>query len=83
VLTALATMGPTWQHRDMPIEDEAKAIDEVVERIETKFPQAPGDEVRAQVDTAVAEFEGSTVRDFVPVLVEHKVTDEIRHHDEP
>jgi hypothetical protein len=66
----------------MPIEDEAKALHEVVERIEAKFPQVPAEQVQQQVDAAVAELDGSVVRDFVPVLVEHKVADEIRQHDE-
>ncbi|WP_028048487.1 three-helix bundle dimerization domain-containing protein [Cellulomonas sp. URHD0024] len=66
----------------MPIEDESKAIDEVVDRIATRFPDVPSEQVHEQVDTALAEFEGSAVRDFVPVLVEHKVTDEMRKHTE-
>jgi len=65
----------------MPIEDEAKAIDEVVQRIETKFPEVPHEQVREQVDAAVSELDDSPVRDFVPVLVEHKVADEIRQRD--
>jgi CRISPR/Cas system-associated exonuclease Cas4 (RecB family) len=66
----------------MPIEDEAQAIHDVVERVESKFPQVPAEVVQEQVDATLSEFDGSTVRDFVPVLVEHKVTDELRHHDE-
>ena len=66
----------------MPIEDEAKAIDEVAERVEARFPEVPAEQVREQVDSALAEFDESTIRDFVPVLVEHKVADELRHPDE-
>ena len=66
----------------MPIDDEAKAIDEVVQRIESKFPDVPREQVKERVDAAVTELDGSTVRDFVPVLVEHKVADEMRQHSD-
>lgn len=62
----------------MPIQDEPRAIDEVVERIAAKFPQMPAEHVRGRVEAALAEFDGSSVRDFVPVLIEHQVADELR-----
>ncbi|RHA37558.1 three-helix bundle dimerization domain-containing protein [Cellulomonas rhizosphaerae] len=62
----------------MPIEDEDKAIAEVVERVAEKFPDVEPEVVRETVDAKVDEFEGAAVRDFVPVLVEHEVTDELR-----
>ncbi|WP_456843742.1 three-helix bundle dimerization domain-containing protein [Cellulomonas sp. P5_C6] len=55
----------------MPIEDEGRAIDEVVDRIAAKYPNLPRSIIREQVDAQLAAFAGSTVRDFVPILVEH------------
>jgi len=54
----------------MAIEHEPRAIDEVVERIATKYPTLSRELIRDQVDVQLAAFDGSTVRDFVPILVE-------------
>ncbi len=62
----------------MPILDEPRAIDEVVERMAARFPQVPAERVRGRVDAALAAFDGSSVRDFVPVLIEHRVVNELR-----
>ena len=63
---------------DMAIDDEAHAIDEVVDRLVERFPDIPRETVREVVDAQVAQFAGSTVRDFVPVLVEHEALELLR-----
>jgi len=63
---------------DMAIDDEAHAIDEVVDRLVERFPGIPPQTVREVVDAQVAQFAGSAVRDFVPVLVEHEALELLR-----
>ena len=63
---------------DMAIEDEAHAIDEVVDRLVERFPDIPPSTVREVVEAQVAQFAGSTVRDFVPVLIEHEALELLR-----
>lgn len=63
---------------DMAIDDEGHAIDEVVDRLVERFPDIPRETVREVVDAQVAQFAGSTVRDFVPVLVEHEALELLR-----
>ncbi|ROS30989.1 three-helix bundle dimerization domain-containing protein [Cellulomonas sp. PhB150] len=62
----------------MPIEDEDKAIAEVVDRVTEKFPDVEPAVVRETVDAKLDGFDGAVVRDFVPVLVEHEAADELR-----
>jgi hypothetical protein len=49
---------------------EAREIDEVVERLQDRFPDTSEDRIRAVVTDARHEFEGRPIRDFVPVFVE-------------
>ena len=63
---------------DMAIEDEAHAIDEVVDRLVERFPDIPPSTVREVVEAQVAQFAGSPIRDFVPVLVEHEALELLR-----
>lgn len=62
----------------MPLQDEGRAIDEVVERLAARFPDIPSTTVREVVEAQLAQFTGSTVRDFVPVLVEHEALELLR-----
>lgn len=62
----------------MPIEDEDKAIAEVIERVAEKFPDVEPEVVRETVDAKLDGFDEAVVRDFVPVLVEHEAADELR-----
>lgn len=54
---------------DKPV-DEEKTIAEIIARLTERFPEASPDEVTAAVDGARESFDGSKVRDFVPVLIE-------------
>ncbi|WP_157372865.1 three-helix bundle dimerization domain-containing protein [Agromyces sp. Root81] len=50
--------------------EEVRAVDEVIDRLVSRFPDLPRDHIAAVVETAHLELEGNPVRDFVPVLVE-------------
>lgn len=49
---------------------EAREIDEVVERLQARFPDIARERVRAAVTDAHHAFDGRPIRDFVPVFVE-------------
>lgn len=50
--------------------DEEKAIGEIAQRLQERFPAASAEAIRAAIDDARLSFTGAKVRDFVPVLVE-------------
>lgn len=50
--------------------DEDKAIGEILERLQERFPAKTRDAVAAAVDQARKSFDDAKVRDFVPVLIE-------------
>ena len=50
--------------------EEARAVDEVIDRLVGRFPDLSRDRIASVVETAHLELEGNPVRDFVPVLVE-------------
>jgi len=67
----LATVTQRWQHLTMlSPEDEARAVAEVSQRLLASFPDVPPDLIQQTVHTSHQQFAGSTIRDFVPVLVE-------------
>lgn len=51
---------------------EAVMIDQVVERLATAFSDLPVEDVDAVVRTTHDRFRDSTVREFVPLLVERR-----------
>jgi len=51
-------------------EDEVRAVTEVSERLVASFPEVTPEDVMRTVHTSHEQFEGSPIRDFVPVLVE-------------
>jgi hypothetical protein len=51
---------------------EAQALTEIENRLLAQFSER-ATEVRAAVERARVHFESSTVRDFVPLLVERRV----------
>lgn len=55
-------------------------IDEVRQRLAHKFAHLEAVQVSAVVDQALARFEESSVRDFVPLLVERRASDELSRH---
>jgi len=50
--------------------DEEKALAEIVERLQERFPEASREDVLAAVDYGRTAFKSAKVRDFVPVLIE-------------
>lgn len=50
--------------------DEDRAVAEIAERLQERFPDRPAAEIIAAIDEARASFDGAKVRDFVPVLIE-------------
>ena len=58
---------------DQRLRSEQKALDQIAERLATRFPDLPADAIAHAVQGRYAEFEGSRIRDFVPVLVERSV----------
>ena len=51
---------------------ESVVIDQVVERLATAFSDLPVEDVDAAVRMTHDRFRGSTVREFVPLLVERR-----------
>jgi len=52
--------------------DEDRAIADVIERLQARFPQTAEIEIDSAVRDARRTFERARVRDFVPVLVERE-----------
>lgn len=49
---------------------EGTAIQHVVDRLTARYPEVPADTVQTVVRRAVDRFDGSRIRDFVPLFVE-------------
>ncbi|GAC1444198.1 MAG: hypothetical protein NVS3B26_12880 [Mycobacteriales bacterium] len=59
--------------------DEALALSTVRAALQRRFAGRVSDEViRIEVDQGLAEFSGASVRTFIPVLLQKKVTDRLR-----
>ncbi|MBV9514112.1 MAG: hypothetical protein JO280_08760 [Mycobacteriaceae bacterium] len=59
---------------------EAALIDEVQQRLMGRFAHLSADQVSASVALALARFTHSSVRDFVPLLVERRAGAELALH---
>jgi hypothetical protein len=57
----------------MTPEDEARAIDEVIERVAKLHPDLERQEIVDRVGSAQAQFAHRPIRDFVPLFVERSV----------
>ena len=60
----------------MPQEERAQ-IDAVQRRLAQKYAELPHDHVAAVVRRVYGRFNQSTVRDYVPLLVERRATEEL------
>ncbi len=58
---------------------EAIAMEHIAQRLAERFPTVPADTIASAIHDRYARFEGSRVRDFVPVLVERSVKHELAH----
>jgi hypothetical protein len=78
--SGLETASGGWQDAAMDTdnaEHEARALEEVVERLVTRFPDVAEDRVREIVRAAHEEFANRPIRDFVPVFVERAARNEL------
>jgi len=53
--------------------DETIAVEHAAERLADRFPEVPREQIDELVEKHHEEFDDASVRDFVPVLVEHEV----------
>ncbi|BBZ09208.1 hypothetical protein MDOR_33770 [Mycolicibacterium doricum] len=60
------------------MKSERELIDEVKNRLVAKFSDVPEGRIMIAVEEAYANFTDSLIRDFVPLLVERRVGDELR-----
>jgi hypothetical protein len=66
---------------DMPDDkaiDEGKDIDEIVHRLQERFPDTARETVVDTVEQARASFAAAKVRDFVPVLIEKEAKSRLK-----
>lgn len=59
------------------LRSEQKALDQIAERMASQFPELPADRIAHAIQGRYAEFDGSRIRDFVPVLVERSVRSDL------
>ena len=55
--------------------DEARAIDQVADRLHQRFPDAQPEAVQQFVKQVHHSYDGRPIREFVPVLVEREVSE--------
>ena len=55
-----------------------RIVDEVVVRLATKFPGVNKDVLARRVWESLKSFVNPAIRDFLPVLVERRVTNELK-----
>jgi hypothetical protein len=53
--------------------DEGEALERVADRLAARYPQAPPVSIRSLVFQTHQQFDGSPIRDYIPVLVERGV----------
>ncbi len=58
-------------------QEERAQIDAVERRLAQKYAELPHDHVAGVVQRAYARFNQSTVRDYVPLLVERRAREEL------
>ena len=58
---------------------ELDALIHVIDRLRERFPDVHADEIRRVVHFIHTSFEGSRIRDFIPILVERLARDKLEH----
>jgi hypothetical protein len=53
-------------------------MDSLIDRLVNQFPEVPRDQILNSVHGHYIDYAQSTVRDFVPILVERSVRSELR-----
>ena len=59
---------------------ERQALDEVYDRLQSRFGTLSPQEIGAVVHDVEGDFSGAKVRDYVPVLVEHIARERLAGH---
>jgi hypothetical protein len=58
---------------------ERAAIETVVQRLTSQFPEVPLETIQQAVRGEYDDYDSSTIRDFVPILVERAIRAELCH----
>lgn len=64
-------------HNGRVPQEERALIEAVERRLVQKYATLPADDVAAVVRHAYTQFQQSTVRDFIPLLVERRASEEL------
>lgn len=75
--SAAARSGPV--QRDQRDRLDQHALATVAARLGAAFPDIPPADLEASIRREYGRFDGSRIRSFVPLLVEHAVRDELLH----
>ncbi|MRG60165.1 hypothetical protein GE115_09835 [Agromyces sp. CFH 90414] len=62
---------------------EQHAIQNVVERLDARYPSLGRAHVRAVIDEEVTRLAGNPVREYLPALVEHAADERLRQEADP
>ncbi|MGM5068974.1 three-helix bundle dimerization domain-containing protein [Rhodococcus qingshengii] len=60
-----------------PAEEERHLV-RITERLHTKFPHATTEAINSSVAHAYARFDGTPIRDYIPVLVERRAREQLQ-----
>lgn len=58
--------------------EEIRALDQLADRLHGRFPDAPPEGIKNMVAQIHHQYDGSPIRDFIPLLVEREVVDHFR-----
>ena len=67
----------TIDDRRQNASEEDLAVEHAAERLAERYPEVPRERIDELVEKHHEEFDGAPVRDFVPVLIEHDVKQEL------
>ena len=72
------------ENSDVPEQPaESSSIDAAIHRIATRYPEIDRARIESLVSDSAHRLDGARVRDFIPVLVEHDVMEQLRAEAEP
>jgi hypothetical protein len=62
----------------MNADEEVRAVEGVVDRLDAMYPDVSRERVVAVVNEEHLKLAGNPIRDFIPVLVEHEARERLR-----
>ncbi len=68
----------TQTNEETRADEEIRALDELADRLRSRFPETPPDSIKSLVTQVHHQYDGSPIRDFIPVLVEREVVEHFR-----